>query len=374
MNDPTAAAPASTTPPPASTAPAAEPSLADLASIIKMPSAVPAAAKPAKRPAPAAPAPVDEDPALEDLADETTAPESTAENADAAEPDPTPAAASEDPNAEPGDEPAADQPEALPAPEGLDAEDLATRKAFTPEQQKKFDKALFKQREKARQEKEALEAELFQAKAAPPAPATPTAENPLADVTTEAELEKRLATVRNLRRWALTHPNGGTVKDGDKDVEVTAEKAAEIVADTEELLQEHGPKRREFIRQNQAYEQQAVQDYPWLKSKSSQGTIAVEAMLRQYGDVRLRDIPGIKGSLADLFVGQIIRAQSKQKAATPAAAAAKASAKAPATPAGHRPPPKVSGATKQAAGASKELKATGADPGNATLRALIGRH
>jgi hypothetical protein len=370
MADTPAAAPASTTPPPASSAPAAEPSLADLGKLIKFAPAKPAAAKPAPRPAPAAPANVDENPELENLVDDPTAPESAAAPAGAepaaAEPAPTPAAATEDPTT-----PEA-APEAAPAPEGLDDEDLATRKAFTPEQQKRFDKALFKQREKARQEKEALEAELTVAKATPPAPALPTADNPLADVATEADLDKRLAEVRNLRRWALTHPNGGTVKDGDKDVEITAEKAAEIVADTEELLDQHGPKRREFIRQNQAFEQQALQDYPWLKSRSSQGTVAVEAMLRQYGDVRLRDIPGIKGSLADLFVGQIIRAQSKQKAAAPAAGSA-ALPKAPATPAGHRPPPKVSGVKKQAAGASKTLETTGADPGNATLRQLIGR-
>lgn len=368
MNDPTAAAPASTTPTPASPAPAAEPTLSDLARLIKSPAAAAAAkpAKPATRPAPAAAAEVDPD--LEDLDIDPPAGDPPAEDPPAEDP------AAEDPPAEEPlaeDPPVDETPAAEVALEDLDAEDLATRKAFTPEQQKKFDKALFKQREKARLEKSELEQQLIEARATPPAPAVPTADNPLADVATEVDLNKRLAEVRNIRRWALTHPNGGTIKDGDKEVEISAEKAAEMIADTEEILQVHATKRLEFIRQNAELEGKAVQDYPWLKSKASQGSIAVGEMLRQYGDVRLRDIPGIRGSLADLFIGQIIRSQSKQK--TAAGAPAATPPKAPATPAGRRPPPKVSGPTKKAAEASKTLKATGADPGNVTLRALIGR-
>jgi hypothetical protein len=359
MADDTPAAPAATP------APSAEPTLADLASIIRSPTA-PAAARKQASPAQPAPAPAAEsDPDFADEPDNLDpAPEATtAEPADPSTQDPAPT-------------PAAEDPAPLPAPEGLDEEDLATRQAFTPDQQKRFDKAMQKKHAKFKEAADQvanLQAELEAARATPPAPAAPTAENPLADVETEAALDARLTQARNLRRWAMTHPNGGTIKDGANDVEITAEKSAELLADATDLLEEHGPKRREYLRQSQALEAAAVQDYPWLKNKTSAGTQAVEAMMRHYGGTRLRDIPGIRGSLADLFMGQVIRGQSKQQAAAKAAPGGAKPPQAPATPAGHRSPPKVAASTKQAASAVKTLTATGADPGNAALSSLISR-
>lgn len=350
---------------PAPAAPAAEPTLVDLASLISPSSAAKAPAANPRPAAPAAPASVDEDPSLENLDDDTTT-----LSPEAAQPEEPAAAAPEAPAEE---TPAPEEtPAELPPPEGMDEEDLATRRAFTPEQQKAFDKAVQKKHAKAKaalEQVQALQAELEQARATPPAPAVPTPDNPLADVTDERELDKRLDTAKARKRWAMLHPQGGTVLIDGQETEVSQEQAAAMLLEATDFLEDHGPKRREYLRQNHALEAAALQDYPWLKSPNNAGTVAVNAMLSQFGGTRLRDIPGIKGALADLFMGQIIRQQGKQ----PAAKAAVPPAKAPATPAGHRPPPKTATAHKQAAVAEKTLVTTGTDPGNAALSALISR-
>lgn len=374
--------------PAATAAPAdAEPSNAELATLIA--GAAAPAAKPAKK-KPAAPAAENEadevegdgDPAGEDdFADD---PDPTANEADETDPAAEePAAGAEEATGEEeapageAEEPPPEEPaDAVPPPTDLDAEDQATRKSFNPAQQKRFDKALFKQREKARVQVESLQAELAEAKANPPAPIEPTEDNPLADVASEADLDKKLSQQRALNRWAIEHRDGGTIRGADgKDIEITAERRDQILADTTEMLRDHIPARREAIRQGAQLDRQAEQDYPWLRQKNTGGYVAVNSMLAKFGHMRLRDIPGIRGSLADLHIGQIIRAQAQQqKAAAKNKGPNGAPPKAPPTPGGHRPPPKVAAPIKKAATASRKLEDTGADPDNATLGSLISRN
>jgi hypothetical protein len=353
-------------------APVAEPSVADLGRIIGR---QPAAAAPAKKPVAAKPAPAPEitDDDLDDDDDPTAL-------------DPAaPAAGEDDPAAPAADDPAApaaeDDPAAAPAPAAaaepedleLDAEDQAARKGFTPAQQGRFDKAIRKQRTKVTtlegqlaERDQALEA----LAAAPAVAAVPTAEDPLADVEDDATLATRLQQSRNLWKWARLHPQGGTLKDAsNRDVEITPERALEIQVEEEELQQLHGPRRAQFIKDRSTQEASAIQAHPWLKNKSSQGAVEIEAMLRR--NPGLRSVPGIKLILADHLAH---RGTRRAKPATPAAAKAAAVPVAPATPAGRgNPPPRVGGAAKLTTTALKTVAETGRDPGNAALGALIGK-
>lgn len=375
----TASTPAKTASPEAQ----AEPTLADLGKLINskpLPAARPA--KAAAKPKAAAPAAKDPefDPEFDDP-EENPDPAAPAagddDNPAAEEPaahDPA-AAAAEDPAADPA-APAADDdnadPDAPAAPEGLDAEDKATRQKLTPDQQKSFDKAVQK---RARQNAE-LKAQLAerdqaleQLAAAHAVAAVPTADNPLADVEDETTLASRLANSRALYRWARLHPAGGTLKDASgNDIEITAERALEIQVQEEELLNDHAPRRAQFLKDRTAQEAAAVQAHPWLKNKNSQGAVEIEATLRR--NPGLRSVPGIKLILADSLAGRAARL-TKAKAGTPAAKAAAVVPLAPATPAGRNPPPRVAGAVKQAAAALKTVLETGKDPGNAALGALI---
>lgn len=412
MPDSIAAAAASSAHPPHASAEAgAEPGLAELAGIIGAPAAPAAKAKAPNKPAPAKKpaakvATEDHDPEFDDSDDsddeqpgdptadadpdneDLDAPEGADEAAGSEADDEAAgeeASGREQNTEEDSDENAdeeSDEDDEGEAPEGLDADDVKTRKALPPAAQKAFDKAIGKKVRQIRERDEqikTLQSELTEAKANPPAPIEATPESPLAGVTDTAALDKRLAEFRNLRKWALTHPEGGTVKVGDKDVEISRERVAEILVETEEMLQEHGPKRRQWIEQDRQLTQQATQSYPWLAQKNTPGYLAVENMLRQYGHVPLREIPGIRGDLADLFIGQMIRHQQKQQAAGKSGGATVAGGKkaavvpkAPATPAGGARPPKVAGAVKQAGHASKMLEETGDDPDNAALGNLIG--
>lgn len=267
---------------------------------------------------------------------------------------------------------------------GLEDEDQAVRAKLPPEMQKKFDRAVAN---KARRIVE-LQAELKAAQAAletaQSTPAKPIADpsSPLAEVADEAQLETKVADARKLRRFALANPDGAFVdpktgavlEDVDADdppegaVRFSKKRIGEILAETEELIQEHAPRHRQLLQARVAADAEAVRSYPWLKNKGAVGTQAVEATLKQAP--QLRQLPGIRLLLADAFVARAYRQQLAAKAKGKSAPAATA-AKAPPSPAGTRPPPKTAAAAKRSAGQSEQLARTGDDPGNAALRAIL---
>lgn len=335
------------------------------------------APKPAKRPPPPA----------EDAADDEPEPNDDPENEDLDDQPETAAAAAALAGAGDFDD---ETPEEVPAPEedadqaaGEDDDaDEETRAGFTPEQQRRFDKAMQKKARRIAELKAstgALEARvkeyeqaLEQARTNPVAKTTPTADDPLADVEDERTLDTRLEEKKNLHRWALRHLNGAIVTDdkGNK-TEVSAERVGEILAETEDFIRDHVPARRQYLRERARFERDAVTAFPWMQDKNSQGYLRIEATLRELGDKRLRDIPFIKIALGDMLLGQQLRVrETKPNSGKPVVG--KTAPKAPAAPGGAARPAKISGKVKASSQAVRRLADTGADPGNAALRAIIG--
>jgi hypothetical protein len=296
-----------------------------------------------------------------------------------------PAADAADADADPDADqaPAADaaKPDADPD-DALDDEIAEARAEFTPAQQKAFDRALRKKSarviqlrtelEAAAQRASAAEAALEEARtAAPAATQAPSAEDPLADVESETSLDAKLAESRRLRRWCLAHRDGGMVGEGDKAIEVSAEKAAALLAEAEEIIEEHAPKRREFLKNRAQFDQAAQAAYPFLKNAASPGARVVEATLKNYPGLK-RIFPGARLAVADMLMGAHYRQQQAQKAAKPAAAGTKAPV-APSSPAGASRPPRVNGAVKASGEAQRALATTGDDPDNAALKSIIAR-
>lgn len=370
-------APASTGSAAPATSDTPEPTLGDLGKIIGMtPPATPAKpAKPAQAAAAAPAADADHDPEFDDPADLEAADDPTVVEVD----DPAAPAADpvlDDPAAPAAGDPAApaDEEEADPAaaePEGLDAEDQAARKGFTPAQQGRFDKAIRKRADKISTLESQLEERdqaLATLAAAPAVAAVPTAEDPLADVEDETTLNQRIVNSRALWRWAKTHPNGGTLKDAQgNDVEITAERALEMVVQEEEFDRFHAPARRQLLKDRATQDAAAVQAFPWLKNKASRGSVEIEAMLRR--TPALRSVPSIKLILADHLTHRAARL-AKTKTPTPGKAVVPV---APSTPAGRNPPPRVAASVKVTTTALKTVAETGRDPNNAALGALIAR-
>ncbi len=64
----------------------------------------------------------------------------------------------------------------------------------------------------------------------------PTRDSPLSDVTDIAALDERVSQARADRDWVRRNPEGGTRKVNGKDVEISAEKAAEMLSDSDLVI------------------------------------------------------------------------------------------------------------------------------------------
>ena len=252
----------------------------------------------------------------------------------------------------------------------LDEDAKKARASFNPKQQRVFDREVAKVKRKAReaatslqgeveaksQELESLTAEVERLRTTPPAPVAPTPTNPLAGVDNVTDLDKQIDQARNLRRWAVRHPQGGVVVD-DKgnEIDISEERSAEILAEAEDLIDKHAPTRREFLTKRTANEQHAAQIYPWLKDKKAPATVAVNDVIRRYPILR-ETFPDYQLIIADSLVGMQLRQSrlaDQQKAAagkgTPLMGVAKPAVeprKAPASPAGGTRAPVVKGGTR----------------------------
>ncbi|MFA6959945.1 MAG: hypothetical protein WC205_04240 [Opitutaceae bacterium] len=255
----------------------------------------------------------------------------------------------------------------------LDDEGKAVRDKFTPKQQAAFDREIGKKVKvlaTVRAELADTKAELEEARKAPPARVAPTAENPLADIESEADLDKRIGEAKAWRNWLRVHPEGGTIGEGDKAQVIEPEQAKSWLIFYEDLLTDHVPARRELLKQRDAAEVEAVKVHPWLKTKAHPGTVEIEAKLRAHP--QLRAVPGIRAILADAYVTRTAR-----KTAAAAAAAGKGGKdkgdkkKVPINPGGggQRPAKMVKG--KPATKAHKRLEDTGEDPGDMALHTAI---
>lgn len=250
------------------------------------------------------------------------------------------------------------------------------RAKFTSEQQALFNKAMKKERARRTSEVAALQERLSQLEKqtttdkGPAAAPAPTAEDPLADVQTEAELEQRIAGAKSWRNWLRLHPDGGTVGEGENVKEVTPEQARAWLVHYEDILLEHAPARRTQLAKRQAADADALKVHPWLARASDPRTLAVEAELR--AQPVLRSVPGVRALIADAQLTRAARQAALKKGAAAAAGGATTGKTAGAARAPHNPaagatrPPKASQG-KTAAKAVHTLHQTGDDPGNAVL-------
>lgn len=88
----------------------------------------------------------------------------------------------------------------------------------------------------------------------------PTPSNPLADVGTIEELDGRIEQARADRDWARKNPDGGMRKRGGKEVEVSAEDAAEMLTKAESLIDADANTRMRIT--------QREQSKPWAKAQA----------------------------------------------------------------------------------------------------------
>lgn len=264
---------------------------------------------------------------------EETPPEPSTEEADPnAEIDPSQENTEESEDSEPAEE-------AEPESEEK-SDDDAEEDAPAPTQDKllkRIDKITAKRRE-AEERAEQLETEISDLRAkfdaAPPITLAPTPADPLADVESPEALEERISIAKKVRKWALENLEGGTVTNAQGE-EVYHEPAQvrQYLANADEMLTEHAPKRREWLTQRQAVLPEARTAYPAIFQTGSPEQAMYRETLKAYP--ALKNIPNLEMVIGDAIEGQKLRF-ARQQAAQKAASAPKSSAapvkSAPSTP------------------------------------------
>lgn len=222
------------------------------------------------------------------------------------------------------------------------SDDDAEEDAPAPAQEKllrRIDKITAKRRE-AEERAEQLETELSDLRAkydaAPPVTLAPTPADPLADVETPEALEERIAIAKKVRKWALENLEGGTVTNAQGD-EVYHEpsQVRQYLANADEMLTEHAPKRREWLNQRQTFVPEARTAYPALFKAGTPEQAMYRETLKAYP--ALKNMPNLELIIGDAIEGQKLRF-ARQQAAQKAASAPKSSA-APAKAAPSAPSP-----------------------------------
>jgi hypothetical protein len=129
-----------------------------------------------------------------------------------------------------------------------------------------------------------------------------SANNPLSDVEDAAGLAKRVNDAVALRRWCIENPDGGTVLDKDgNEQEIEGGTARRMLADMEELLSIHAPRRERFLAERTGYEKEARERYPEMFEDGSEMEKASREILRAWPEVKR--FPDFRLVLGDYITG-----------------------------------------------------------------------
>jgi hypothetical protein len=140
-----------------------------------------------------------------------------------------------------------------------------------------------------------------------------TSDEPLADLDTEEELQKRTDQMLTLTEWCYENLDGGEAKDPDGNtVEYSPKEVRQRLAAAQKILAVSIPKRRQYLQQRAQWDNATRAAYPQLYDSKSQESRMASAFLQQ--------CPGIlKMPNYQMIIGDAIRGMndrlSKEKAA-----------------------------------------------------------
>ncbi len=173
---------------------------------------------------------------------------------------------------------------------------------------KRIDKLSAKRRE-AEAEVERLKSEVERLSQEATKPAQiPTAENPYANLSTAEEVNREVEQAKQIRRWCEMNPDGAVVtgKDGSE-TEYTAEEVRNIKIKALDALEEHLPKRLQYLQNFNQMETVATKEYPWWKDKSAKERQIAESFIKHFPEIQ--KFPDYK-----MVVGDYIRGVNAREA------------------------------------------------------------
>lgn len=301
-----------------------------------------------------------------------------------------PAEAGDDPQEEAPEDPDADGEDEEEEPgEEPEGEDEAPKGKAPKWAQKRIDK-LVAQRNEARDKLASLEPEVATLRErvteleTRPVALTPTPDNPLADTRTPDEVQQVLRQAELVRRTMLDMPEGGTIQEGGKELELSAADVARRKAFAEDILWRHGPERMRWLQEARNAAEEARRVYPEAYQRGHWMAAEMERLVQESPEYARKASHHL--DLGDQILGKAIRVSgakvvwpkadaagngSAQGAATRKAATTATtdspSTKAAAAPAGkpaaaaNPPAPKKPTAPPPKAVAARQGQASGAD-------------
>ena len=141
----------------------------------------------------------------------------------------------------------------------------------------------------------------------------PTAEDPLSDMDSADDLEAKVSAAKKVRAWALQNPDGATVTNPDgTERYVDRAEIARYIAQTDSLLTDHAPARREYLRQREAILPEAKGTYPELfKTGSAEHKVLVDTLKQVPA---LKRLPGYEMVIGDAMLGMSVRLERAKQA------------------------------------------------------------
>ena len=176
---------------------------------------------------------------------------------------------------------------------------------------KRIDKLSAKRRE-AEAEVERLRSEVDRLSQEANKPAqTPTQDNPYAHLSTLEEVNREIDQAKQIRRWCEMNPDGAVVtgKDGNE-VEYSAEEVRNIKIKSLDAMEDHLPKRMQYLQNFNQMETIAAKEYPWWKDKASRDRQIAETFLKAFPEIQ--KFPDYKMVIGDYISGVKAR-ESKGK-------------------------------------------------------------
>jgi len=177
---------------------------------------------------------------------------------------------------------------------------------------KRIDKLSAKRREaEAEVDRLKSEVERLSQEAVKPA-RTPTADNPYANLSSIEEVSREVDQAKQIRRWCEMNPDGAVVTQANgEEVEYSSEDVRNIKIKAMDALEEHLPKRAQYLQNFNQIEQIATKEYPWWKDKAARERQMAETFLKAFPEIQ--KFPDYKMVIGDYIRGVKSREQTSQK-------------------------------------------------------------
>lgn len=197
------------------------------------------------------------------------------------------------------------------------SDDEETDRGLPKGVKKRIDKLSTKRRE-AEAEVERLKGEMERLTQEANKPArTPIANNPYSNLNSADEVNREIEQAKQIRRWCELNPDGAVVRDSKgNETEYSAEDVRSIKIKALDALEDHLPKRLNYLQNFNQFENIVGKEYPWWKDKTSAERRIADAFLQQFPEIT--KFPDYKMVLGDYIRGVKSRemASKKQSATT----------------------------------------------------------